>query len=135
VWGDRAARHILNNRREPIEDARVPGWVYRGDVDPDPALIEGDMTTIRNVMWHYVGLVRTADRLARAQRELRHLWHEIEDFYRKTRLNDQLIGLRNAVQVARMVTYAALRNGVSRGAHYRADAPEEAAVMTEKVRG
>jgi L-aspartate oxidase len=125
VWGDRAARHIIDNRRDPIDNARVPSWVYRGDLEPDPALIEGDMTTIRNVMWHYVGLVRTADRLKRAQRELRHLWHEIEDFYRATQLNDQLLGLRNAVQVARMVTYASLRNRVSRGAHYRADAPAE----------
>lgn len=121
VWGDRAARDVLDNPRDPIDDARVPGWVYRGDSDPDPALLEGDMTTIRNVMWHYVGLVRTEERLARAQRELRHLWHEIEDFYRANRLNDPLIGLRNAVQVARMVTYAASRNKISRGAHYRAD--------------
>jgi L-aspartate oxidase len=125
VWGDRAARDILDKPRDPIDDARVPGWVYRGDSDPDPALLEGDMTTIRNVMWHYVGLVRTEERLARAQRELRHLWHEIEDFYRTNRLNDPLIGLRNAVQVARLVTHAALRNKSSHGAHYRADAPAE----------
>jgi L-aspartate oxidase len=133
VWGDRAARDILEHPRSPIDDVRVPSWVYRGDSDPDPALIEGDMTTIRNVMWHYVGLVRTEERLARAQRELRHLWHEIEDFYRTTRLNDQLIGLRNAVQVARIVTQAALRNGVSRGAHYRADAPQNTSLAAEVV--
>jgi L-aspartate oxidase len=123
VWGARSAESILNDPREAIDDARVPGWVYRGDTDPDPALIEGDMTTIRNIMWHYVGLVRTASRLSRAQRELRHLWHEIEDFYRSTRLNDQLVGLRNAVQVARIVTVSALRNQSSHGAHYRADYP------------
>ncbi|GIL12368.1 MAG: L-aspartate oxidase [Chloroflexota bacterium] len=122
VWGDRAARHILPRRRDPVDDARVPGWVYRGDSEPDPALIEVDMTTIKNVMWHYVGLVRTAERLARAERELRHLWHEIEEFYRSQRLNDALVGLRNAVQVARIVTFSAQRNRVSRGAHYRADA-------------
>lgn len=123
VWGDRSAAYILRDPREAIDDARVPGWVYRGDTDPDPALIEGDMTTIRNIMWHYVGLVRTASRLSRAQRELRHLWHEIEDFYRATQLNDQLVGLRNAVQVARIVTVSALRNQSSHGAHYRADYP------------
>lgn len=133
VWGDRAARHISEHRRDPIDDARVPGWVNRGDYPPDPALIEGDMTTIRNVMWHYVGLVRTGDRLHRAQRELRHLWHEIEDFYRVTQLNDQLIGLRNAVQVARLVTYAALRNKSSRGAHYRADAVSQTALAADMV--
>jgi aspartate oxidase len=40
-------------------------------------------------------------------------------------LNDSLIGLRNAVQAARIVTFSAQRNRVSRGAHYRADAIAE----------
>jgi L-aspartate oxidase len=122
VWGDRAARHIHDHQRDPIEEARVPSWVYRGDKEPDPALIEGDMTTIRNTMWHYVGLVRTEDRLARADRELRQLFHEIEAFYRSARVNDDLVGLRNACQTARIVTMFARRNKVSRGTHYRADA-------------
>lgn len=134
VWGDRSARHILKHPTEPIDDARVPGWVYRGNTDPDPALIEGDMTTIRNTMWHYVGLVRTQERLERAQRDLRHLWHEIEDFYRTNRVNDGLIGLRNAAQVARLVTFAALRNTSSRGAHYRADAEVHMPMVLEKAR-
>lgn len=131
VWGDRAAVHIEQNPREPVDDARVPHWVYRGETEPDPALIEVDMTTIKNVMWHYVGLVRTAERLARAERELRHLWHEIEEFYRSQRLNDALIGLRNAVQVARIVTFSAQRNRVSRGAHYRADYLPDELPLTE----
>jgi L-aspartate oxidase len=122
VWGDRAARHILERRREAIELSKVPEWVYLGDEDPDPALIEGDMITIRNIMWHYVGLIRTEQRMSRADRELRHLFHEIESFYRAARLNDALIGLRNAIQTARVVLFAARRNHVSRGAHYRADA-------------
>jgi L-aspartate oxidase len=124
VWGDRAARHILDHkaeRYEPIVLDSVPEWVYAGNTDPDPALIEGDMTTIRNIMWHYVGLIRTEERLARADRELRHLFHEIESFYRTTRLNDPMIGLRNAIQAARIVLFSARRNKVSRGTHYRAD--------------
>lgn len=121
VWGDRAARHIMDHQRDPIEEARVPSWAYRGDQDPDPALIEGDMTTIRNIMWHYVGLIRTQDRLDRADRELRHLFHEIENFYRSRRVTDELVGLRNMTQAARIVTQAARRNNISRGTHYRAD--------------
>jgi len=61
------------------------------------------MQTIQNIMWHYVGLARNADRLSRAIRELRHLWNEIETFYRATKLSDGLIGLRNAVEVALIV--------------------------------
>jgi len=85
-------------------------------------LIQGDMQTIQNIMWHYVGLVRNGDRLSRAIRELRHLWNEIETFYRTTKLSDGLIGLRNAVEVALIVAQAAQHNRQSRGCHYRQDA-------------
>ena len=54
--GDRAARHIRERQRDPIHVSRVPHWIYQGDTEPAPALIEGDMTTIRNIMWHYVEL-------------------------------------------------------------------------------
>ena len=78
----------------------VPPWDESGLVaDADSALIQGDMQTIQNIMWHYVGLARNTERLSRAIRELRHLWNEIETFYRTTRLSDGLIGLRNAVEV------------------------------------
>jgi L-aspartate oxidase len=91
------------------------------ETEADPALIQGDMQTIRNLMWHYAGLVRSEHRLSRAIRELRHLWLEIEDFYRKTRLSEGLIGLRNSVQAALLVSYAAHRNTANRGCHFRED--------------
>jgi L-aspartate oxidase len=126
VWGDRAARHIEQRfRNETIyipSPGDVPAWDESGmDAEPDPALIQGDMQTIQNIMWHYVGLARNADRLSRAIRELRHLWNEIETFYRATKLSDGLIGLRNAVEVALIVAQAARHNRQSRGCHYRQD--------------
>jgi L-aspartate oxidase len=72
-------------------------------------------------MWHYVGLIRSGDRLSRALRELRHLQNEIETFYCATRLSDGLIGLRNAVEVALIVAQAARHNRQSRGCHYHTD--------------
>lgn len=123
VWGDQAAQAVRRmEAKTPITEAMVPAWSDDGLIyDADPALIQGDMQTIRNLMWHYVGLVRSEYRLKRAVRELRHMWMEVDDFYRKTRLSDGLIGLRNSVQVALMVSQAALRNKISRGAHYRDD--------------
>jgi len=61
-------------------------------------------------------------RLSRALQDLNHLWEVIDGFYRSTRLNDQLIGLRNMAQAAWIVTLAAWHNRQSRGAHYREDA-------------
>jgi L-aspartate oxidase len=127
VWGNRAAlevERVLSGKtvgpKPKFEE--VPSWDESGlSADPDPALIQGDMQTIQNIMWHYVGLVRSADRLSRAIRELRHLWNEIETFYRSTKLSDGLIGLRNAVEVALIVAQAAQHNRQSRGCHYRQD--------------
>jgi len=127
VWGSRAAQHIEEIfRRGPAPKVpgreEVPPWDESGlTADADPALIQGDMQTIQNILWHYVGLARNADRLLRAIRELRHLWNEIETFYHTTKLSDGLIGLRNAVEVALIVAQAALHNRQSRGCHYRQD--------------
>jgi L-aspartate oxidase len=100
----------------------VPPWDESNlTVDADPALIQGDMQTIQSIMWHYVGLIRSGDRLSRAIRELRHMQNEIETFYRSTRLSDGLIGLRNAVEAALVVAQAARHNRHSRGCHYRVD--------------
>lgn len=123
VWGDRAARDIQSHPDlSPKSENEVPPWDDTGLIyEADPAFIQGDMQTIRNLMWHYAGLVRSEHRLSRAIRELRHLWLEIEDFYRKTRLSDGLIGLRNSIQAALLVSYAAHRNTTSRGSHFRED--------------
>lgn len=128
VWGRRAAQHIEEHLSTGLAAPlpgreEVPPWDESGLVtDADPALIQGDMQTIQNVMWHYVGLVRSAERLSRAIRELRHLWNEIEMFYRTTKLSDGLIGLRNAVETALVVALAARHNQHSLGCHYRDDA-------------
>jgi L-aspartate oxidase len=127
VWGSRTAEHIeATLQRSPTPSSfdadGIPPWDETGLVDePDPALIQGDMQTIQNIMWHYVGLVRSGDRLSRAIRELLHLSNEVETFYRATRLSDGLIGLRNAVEAALIVAEAARHNRVSRGCHFRKD--------------
>lgn len=127
VWGDRAARDIRKRPKpdRPSADA-VAAWDDSGLIyDADPSLIQGDLQTIQTLMWHYVGLIRSEHRLKRAIRELRHLWLEIEEFYRKTRLTDGLVGLRNSVMAALIVARAARRNPVSRGCHYREDGQDE----------
>jgi L-aspartate oxidase len=127
VWGTRAAGDIERGFvavPQPAIPTRadIPAWDESNlTQESDPALIQGDMQTIQNIMWHYVGLVRSGDRLSRAIRELRHMQNEIETFYRKTKLSDGLIGLRNAVEVGLIVGQAARHNRQSRGCHYRTD--------------
>ena len=124
VWGERAARDIVSLGLTPTATPEdVPPWEEQGlEEEADPALIWRDIRTIQHTMWHYVGLIRSGKRLARALRDLNHLQQDIEDFYRATRLNDALIGLRHSVQAALIVAEAAQHNRTSRGAHYREDA-------------
>lgn len=121
LWGHRAARHIQQTLAEqaPANPDDIPPWQPAGERAPDPALISQDMSSIKNIMWNYVGLVRTTPRLRRALNDLRSLESEIEEFYRVTRLTDGLIGLRNAVRTAVIVTSAAWKNKRSMGCHYR----------------
>ena len=123
VWGIRAARSIENEAGvRAIGESDVPVW---DDSElghhADPALIHGDMHTIRSLMWHYVGLLRNGNRLERALQELRRLWFNIEGFYREAYLTDELIGLRNMVLGAVIVARAAQQNRASRGCHFRED--------------
>ena len=124
VWGNRAGREIAE--RDDLARAaadKVPPWENVGDSAlADPVLVYRDQRNIQHVMWLYVGLARNTRRLARALRELNHIWEAIDGFYRATRLSDELIGLRNLAQAAWVVTRAAWHNRQSRGAHFREDA-------------
>ncbi len=124
VWGTRAAHEIREqNVQGTLDENEIPPWYCGGLVsEADPALIQGDMQTIRSLMWHYVGLIRSEQRLNRALRELVNLRLNIEDFYRRAKVSDELIGLRNSVQTALLVAGVASRNRVSRGCHYRDEA-------------
>jgi L-aspartate oxidase len=124
VWGDRAGRNIsARDDLRPVDEGQIPPWESVGDnAVADPVLVYRDSRTLQNITWFYVGLARNTHRLARALRDLNHLWQTIDHFYRTTRLNDDLIGLRNMAQAAWIVTNAAWHNRGARGTHYREDA-------------
>ncbi|MBN2423394.1 MAG: L-aspartate oxidase [Calditrichaceae bacterium] len=123
VWANRAAHHICRqtSRQKLHNPDDIPPWEDIGKFEPDPALISQDMSYIKHIMWNYVGLIRNRWRLERAMRELRNLESEIERFYRRSRVTDSLIGLRNAVRSAIIITSAAWENKKSMGCHYRED--------------
>ena len=122
LWGWRAGKAAANvvqkNRERPLP--RVPPW--EPEHEPvDSALIAQDWMVVRHTMWNYVGLLRSEKRLHRAGRILSELQVEIEDFYRRGTMSDELLGLRNGVQTALAIQRAASENRESRGTHYRED--------------
>lgn len=121
VWGTRASLDIAGRFEDakPYKASDIHRWYHARQVeDIDPALINQDWLTIRSTMWNYAGIIRTRKRLERAKSDLEYLRHRIEKFYREARIDPAIVSLRHGIQVALMITHAALSNPVSRGAHY-----------------
>jgi L-aspartate oxidase len=124
LWGTRAGQYMARTARDlpsPSFD-HVAEWRDEGlTEETDPALVIQDWNTLKSTMWNYAGIVRTKKRLDRAWADLEYLDHRVEQFYRETKLSDDLVGLRNALKVAILITDAARRNPESRGCHFRLD--------------
>ncbi|MDI6699369.1 MAG: L-aspartate oxidase [Candidatus Saccharicenans sp.] len=124
VWGIRAVRHIADHFEPALagNPALICPWYYpESEEEIDPALIHQDWATIRSTMWNYAGIIRTAKRLERARADLEYLKHRIDKFYREAPMDPEIVDLRHGIQVALMITRAALANTESRGCHYRQD--------------
>jgi L-aspartate oxidase len=124
LWGRRAGQYIARiagDLPSPAFD-HVAEWRDEGlTEETDPALIIQDWNTIKSTMWNYAGIVRTKKRLDRAWADLQYLDHRVEQFYRETKLTDDLVGLRNALKVSMLIADAACRNPEPRGCHFRLD--------------
>ncbi len=122
VWGTKSAEDIIETIGEDNDlyvIAEVPKWKFPHPQEKlDPALVWQDLVTTRYIMWNYSGIIRTSKRLERALSDLDYLRHRINKFYQQTVMNNRIIDLRDSVQTALLVVDAALRNKVSRGAHY-----------------
>ncbi|HLP62651.1 MAG TPA: L-aspartate oxidase [Candidatus Deferrimicrobium sp.] len=128
VWGVKSAENILatiDKEKDPYVISEIPDWKYPYPQEKlDPALVWQDLVTIRYIMWNYSGIIRTTKRLERARSDLDYLRNQITKFYQKTEIKKSIIDLRDSVQAALIVVNAALRNKVSRGAHYISDTRE-----------
>jgi L-aspartate oxidase len=124
VWGTRTGQDIGRHfdRSIPYKESDIHPWYYGGQNEGiDPALINQDWLTIRSTMWNYAGIIRTKKRLERAKADLEYLMHRIEKFYQEARMDGGVVALRQGIQVALLITLAALSNPTSRGAHFRKD--------------
>ncbi len=119
TWGYIAAENIIAElpTLASYELEKIKDWT-QGHEEFDLALIAQDQMTLKQTMWNYVGLSRSRNRLARARAMFIELQDEISKFYKNAQLHDELIGLRNGVEVSFMVLNASMRNKQSVGCFY-----------------
>jgi L-aspartate oxidase len=127
VFSRQAFRSVMRNRtgatRRRIPD--FPAWDDSGTFDQEEwVLISHDQREIRRLMWDYVGIVRSDERLDRAERRIGLIAGEIESFYKKTTVTSSLLELRNISCMAMLIIRSALFRKESRGLHCNTDYPE-----------
>ncbi len=102
----------------------IPLWDDEGTFNSEEwVLISHDLMEIKDLMWDYVGIVRSNLRLERALSRIRLIRHEIENFYRRTTVTEGIVELRNLATVAQLIVRSALMRKESRGLHYTTDYP------------
>jgi L-aspartate oxidase len=100
----------------------VKSWDVSGTFNAEEwVLMSHDRREIQQLMWDYVGIVRSTLRLERARRRLELIRNEIEDFYKRTRVTEQLLELRNIAQCAMLIVQCAMQRKESRGLHRTTD--------------
>lgn len=116
VFGGRIVEHARTLVPEAVETTAA-----NGGLDPpggfDPGLLKQELKAL---MQEFAGPVRTGEGLEAALKRLEE-WDWLRD---KAADTPDVMELRNMLDVAELITEAALMRTESRGGHYRADYPE-----------
>jgi L-aspartate oxidase len=130
VYSELAARDIEEALRTPTAPCEVPPWDESRVTQADEeVVVSHNWEELRRFMWDYVGIVRTNKRLQRAKRRVDLLRQEIIEYYGTFRVTNDLLELRNLVDVADLIIQCALRRRESRGLHYTLDFPRKDATQ------
>jgi L-aspartate oxidase len=126
VFSHRAAGSLKNFLNTKIKIPAVPEWDESGTLSTDEkVLITHSIREIKQIMWDYVGIVRSNLRLERASQRLHNIYNENESFYKRTKVFEDILGLRNISACAHMIIKSAQKRKESRGLHYTIDYPEQ----------
>ncbi len=126
VYGWSAAEDITKRMPYARQAENLPAWDESRVENPDElVVIQHNWHELRLFMWDYVGIVRTTKRLERALRRITMLQQEIDEYYAHFRVSNNLLELRNLVQVAELIVRCAMMRKESRGLHYTIDYPEQ----------
>ena len=125
VYGWSAAEDIAKRMPYVRGVSTLPPWDESRVENPDElVVIQHNWHELRLFMWDYVGIVRTTKRLERALRRINMLQQEIDEYYAHFRVSNNLLELRNLVQVAELIVRCAIMRKESRGLHNTLDYPE-----------
>ena len=120
-----ASEALESDYPKAVPPPDVPAWDESGVFDSEEwVIISHDRSTLTRLMWDYVGIVRSDNRLRKADVRCQVMSKDIIDFYRKNPVRPEVIELRNMAITAGLLIKSARMRKESRGLHYNIDYPE-----------
>ena len=120
VWGYFAGQDAIEDKDDADYFPPMDPW-QQGNAQVDRARIAQEWLTIKNTMWNLAGLIRSQEKLHSAMHILRNLQSDVEQLYQNSRLDSNIIALRNGAQTALAIISASIEARESRGTHYIED--------------
>lgn len=124
VFAKAAANDIKINFN--LDKSSVPEWDNSKVIKAgENILINHNWDASRRLMWNYVGIVRSNDRLKKAKDKMKLITSEVKEFYKNYEVTSDFLELRNLVLVSELIIKSAIKRRESRGLHYNLDYPKK----------
>ncbi|MEN8007467.1 MAG: L-aspartate oxidase [Candidatus Krumholzibacteriota bacterium] len=134
-FATRAAAAIADEKAYVGEmtPALAPGFGGRESGVPGAQVmvLEHDWDLVRRVMWDYVGIVRSRERLDIALDRLRSIRQTVESVYRSSVIDPATVELRNIALLGELIVLSARARQESRGLHFTLDHPHQLATAED----
>jgi len=124
VFADRAAQAASKEEtRLPSLDKINPFERQLRSIE-DPSLLNSLVSSLKQTMWRFAGIVRSAKEMERGRARLAELSRELEALYPARIFSPGIKQLRNMLIVGDLILRSALARKESRGLHYVEEFPD-----------
>lgn len=125
VYSERAASDLIQSSKldklQQIPEI-IPFWRAENLINLiEHSPLRADLEALRMTMTMDVGIVKSNARLMRAQRRIEHLEDEVKLIWESCKPTQDLVELRNLIQIAKIVVRASLDRKENIGLHYNQD--------------
>ena len=121
VYAHNIFKYQCNNECS-ITGVNLPEWDDKGTSIPkEHVLIQHNLIQLQALMRNYVGIVRSNQRLEKAIIHLNLIYNEVEELYRKYKVNTAICELRNMVNVAHLIISQSIERKKNKGGFFNLD--------------
>ena len=125
VFAKSCANHISESNLEKILPKSAKWDDSRVFPSKEKVVIAHLWHEIRLIMWNFVGIVRSNNRLKSAYLKIQQINKEVNEYYRVYIVTEDLIELRNLAQTSKIIVESAISRKESRGLHFNQDYPNQ----------